>query len=100
LFRPDCVIFQTPDVVRGEGDIVSSLQYLLKHGKFTLFNFTEPIGNKAEGVFRLEYTYIPNGVNLSFSNVHLIHVRISSTGLITFIGQLVACCCLLSFLKK
>jgi hypothetical protein len=58
---------------------------LFAHGKFTLFNFTQPIGNDAEAVFRLEYTYIPNGVNLSFSNVHLIHIRISSKGLITFI---------------
>lgn len=65
--------------------MISSLKYLNAHGRFVLFNFTEPIGTKAEAFFRLEYTYIPNGVNLSFSNTHLIHIKISSSGLITFI---------------
>ncbi len=63
----------TPEVVEGTYDSAGALEHMNAAGSFLEFSVSEPIGADAEGVFRMHYTFVPNGLDLSFSNTHMIH---------------------------
>ena len=75
------------EIIADHGAGMSGMAWLWKHGVFSQFDFSLPIGNpkaKGEGVFRITYAFSPTGSDLIFKNQHLVHIRIDKRGLITF----------------
>ncbi len=62
-----------------------SLEVASKYGSFIELTFSEPVGSARDAVFRLHWRFLLRATATVYENTHLLNVRLSEQGLVTFI---------------